>query len=242
MLLEAGSALPGDTSHLTLANELLFLGLYDEGASELAETQPPRQTLAFYCARGNCANRTVDFSEPILNSLPEDYRVELLPREWAEVFYPYPFRHALARYALPRGVDPGIALSIVRQESRYDPKVKSASAARGMMQFIALTANQIAAQLNQNDFEQSDLYDPDTAILFGSQYMKNLFDEFGSAQAVAAAYNGSEDSVRRWRARARSPEVDRLVIEVLKRETKDYVFKVMNFYSAYRTIYAKTIS
>jgi soluble lytic murein transglycosylase len=237
MLLEPGASLSGGSSHSTLANELLFLSLYDEGASELAETQPPKQTLVYYCARGNCANRTVDYSEPILNTLPEDYRVELLPREWAEVFYPYPFRHALARYARSREIDPAILLSIVRQESRYDPRVKSASAARGMMQFIPLTANQIAAQLNLNDFEQSDLYNPDVAIMFGSQYMKNLFSEFGSAQAVAAAYNGSEDSVRRWRARARSSEVDRLVIEVLKRETKDYVFKVMNFYSAYQKLY-----
>ncbi len=235
--LDYGSPSAGDANHKTLANELLFLGLYDEGALELAETQPSRQTLAFYCARGNCANRTVDYSEPILNSLPEDYRVELLPRDWAEIFYPFPFRSALARHALPRGVDPRFALSIVRQESRYDPKVKSPSAARGMMQFIALTANQIATQLNVKDFEQSDLYDPDLAIMFGSQYMKNLLSEFGSPQAVAAAYNGSEDSVRRWRARAKSPEVDRLVIEVLKRETKDYVFKVMNFYEAYRMVY-----
>jgi soluble lytic murein transglycosylase len=235
--LEDGAAISGDANHKTLANELLFLGLYDEGASELAETQPSRQTLAFYCARGNCANRTIDYSEPILNSLPEDYRTELLPRDWAEVFYPFPYRSALARYALPRGVDPRFALSIVRQESRYDPKVKSREAARGMMQFIAPTANQIAAQLGLKDFEQSDLYDPDIAILFGSQYMKNLFTEFDSPQAVAAAYNGGEDSVRRWRARAKSPEIDRFVIEILKRETKDYVFKVMNYYEAYKIIY-----
>ncbi len=236
-LIDEGTVSVGDTSHLTLARELLFLGLYDEGASELAETQPQRTTLLFYCARGNCANRTVDFSEPILNLLPEDYRLELLTRDWAEMFYPYPFRSALARHALSRGVDPRFVLSIVRQESRYDPKVKSQSAARGMMQFIVLTANRIAAQLRIDDFAQSDLYNPDTAVLFGSQYLKNLFSEFGSPQAVAAAYNGSEDSVRRWRARAGSPEVDRLVVEILKRETKDYVFKVMNFYAAYEKLY-----
>jgi soluble lytic murein transglycosylase-like protein len=67
--------------------------------------------------------------------------------------------------------------------------------------------------------------------------MQNLFNEFASPQAVAAAYNGSEESVRRWRGRARSTEPDRLVIEVLKRETKEYVFRVMNFYDAYTQIY-----
>jgi len=43
--------------------------------------------------------------------------------------------------------------------------------------------------------------------------------------------------VRRWLARAQSPDVDRFVVEVAKRETKDYVFKVMNFYRAYQAIY-----
>ncbi len=229
----------GSASRQNLAGSLLFLGLYDEGASELTETQASRPTIAYYCARGECASRTVKYSEPILNSLPEDYQLELLPREWAEVFYPVPFRDALARHAASRNVDPLFVLSIARQETRYETRVKSPAAARGMFQFISSTANRIADQLRIYDFAQSDLYDPETAILFGSQYLKNLFDEFDSPEAVAAAYNGSEDSVRRWQERARSHEVDRLVIEIAKRETKEYVFNVMNFYRAYQEIYSE---
>ncbi|MCI0660740.1 MAG: transglycosylase SLT domain-containing protein [Acidobacteria bacterium] len=229
--------LANGASHQTIAGELLFLGLSDEGAPELAESAAGPQTVIFYCAKGDCAHRSLKYSEPILNSLPEDYRLELLPREWAEVFYPMPYREELIRHAASRSVDPRFVLSIIRQESRYDPKVKSRAAARGMLQFISSTASRIAEQLKIGDFDQNDLYDPETAIVFGSQYMQNLFSEFGSPQAVAAAYNGSEGSVRRWRARARSVEPDRLVIEVLKRETKEYVFRVMNFYDAYTQIY-----
>jgi soluble lytic murein transglycosylase len=234
----AGAA-PGETSHETIAEELLFLGLYDEGATELLQTPAGRSESVFAlpCARGDCASRTVKFSEPLLRALPEDYRPELFPREMAEIFYPFPFRDSLARHATSRGVDPRFVLSIARQETRYNPREKSAAAARGLMQFISPTANQIASQLGLRDFDQDDLYNPDTAILFGSQYMKNLFDEFGSPQAVAASYNGSEDSVRRWIARAKSDDVDRLVIEIAKKESKDYAFKVVNFYNAYRAIY-----
>ncbi|HEY6400060.1 MAG TPA: transglycosylase SLT domain-containing protein, partial [Blastocatellia bacterium] len=223
----AGPRATGDADHETIADELLFLGLYDEGASELLQTAAGKSESVFAlpCARGDCANRTVKFSEPLLKSLPNDYRPELFPREMAEIFYPFPFRNALARYAIPRNVDPRFVLSIARQETRYNPREKSVSAARGLMQFISSTANQIASQLGLRDFDQDDLYNPDTAILFGSQYMKNLFDEFGSPQAVAASYNGSEDSVRRWIARAKSDDVDRLVIEIAKKESKDYVFK-----------------
>ncbi len=225
------------TDHRTLAAELLFLGLYDEGSLELAETRPPIQTLAAICAAGDCAHLTLRYSEPVLNGLPADYRTELLPRDWAKVFYPLPYQALLERLAAPRGVDSRFLLSISRQESSYNPRALSSAAARGMLQFIAPTANQIAARLRLADFEQSDLYRPETAILFGSEYMRGLFAEFDDPRAVAAAYNGSEDSVRRWKARARSPEIDRLVIEIAKRETKDYVFKVSNYYQAYREIY-----
>ncbi|MGE0130720.1 MAG: transglycosylase SLT domain-containing protein [Blastocatellales bacterium] len=237
--IESGEAPPTGGSHQTIAGELLFLGLYDEGSSELLQTPiaKSREGIALPCARGDCAHRTVKFSEPMLRALPDDYRPELLPREMAEIFYPFPYRDSLVRHAVARGVDPRFVLSIARQETRYNPREKSAAAARGLMQFIPSTANQIAAQLRLRDFDQNDLYNADTAILFGSQYMKNLFAEFGSPQAAACAYNGSEDSVRRWIARARSNEVDRLVIEMAKRETKDYVFKVVNFYNAYQAIY-----
>lgn len=232
-----GDQAPTGTDHQTLASELLFLGLDDEGSLELVETKPSVQTLASVCAGGNCANRTLRYSEPILNGLPADYRPELLPRQWAEIFYPMPYRGLLDQLAVPRGVDPRFLLSISRQESGYDPRALSPAAARGMLQFIAPTANRFASKLHVNDFEQSDLYRPEIAILFGSEYMKELFDEFDSPQAVAASYNGSEDSVRRWRARAGSRDVDRLVIEIAKRETKDYVFKVGNYFHAYRVIY-----
>jgi tetratricopeptide (TPR) repeat protein len=240
--IESGATPPDDTGHQTIAGELLFLGLYDEGAPELLQTPAAKSdyAVALPCARGGCASRTVKFSEPLLKALPEDYRPELLPRDLAEIFYPFPYRDSLTRHAVTRGVDPRFALSIARQETRYNPREKSSSAARGLMQFISSTANQIAAQLVLRDFEQDDLYNPDTAILFGSQYMKNLFAEFGYPQAVAASYNGSEDSVRRWIARAGSDDVDRLVIEIAKLQTKDYVFKVINFYNAYQAIHPST--
>lgn len=235
--LGSGDAAVTGANHQTIAGELLFLGLFEEAGPELAETPASRNTVAFYCARGDCAKRAFELGEPLLAALPDDYRLELLPRETAEIFYPLPFRDSLQRHAKSRGVDPRFVLSIARQESSYNPRVKSNAAARGLMQFISDTSDQIAAQLRLRDFEQSDLYNADTAILFGSQYMKNLFAEFGTPQAVAASYNGSEVSVRRWLARAKSQDVDRFVVEVLKRETKDYVFKVTSNYLAYQKIY-----
>ncbi len=225
----------------TLANELLFLGLYDEGAPALALSGmvTDAYSLAVYAERGDNANRGQNLIEAQFNGLPDDYRPELMPRTTAELLYPNPYHDALQKHAVPRNVNPFFVLSIARQESRFDAKVKSFAAARGLLQFISSTSSAIAKQLNLSDFEQDDLYNPNYAILIGSQYMQNLLDELKHPANVAAAYNGSEQSVRRWVARSKSDDVDRHVIEVGKRETKDYVYKVMNNLWAYQALYGK---
>jgi soluble lytic murein transglycosylase len=106
------------------------------------------------------------------------------------------------------------------------------------MQFIPETSNDTARQLGSSDFTQDNLYNPDTAILFGSQYLANLFRQFPvQPQAVAASYNGGPENVARWIARSRSTEADRYVPELGFSQTKDYVFKVMTNFWIYQQMY-----
>lgn len=275
-------------SHQALADELLFLGLYDEGAPELAVaekafdgssadrnsaqgdgTSDPANastakpsgsgaqavraqatalsrdaayTLAVYYKRGDLANHAVAFAEPLWKKVPADFLIELAPREWVELLYPAPYRAALLESAPPRGVDPRFVLAIMRQESRFRPEAKSVSAARGLTQFIPSTADDIAAQLGRRDFSQDDLYNPSTAILFASQYMGNLFKQFpDQPQAVAASYNGGEDNVERWLARARTNDPDRYVLEIGFTQAKDYVYKIMANYWIYQSLYSEQL-
>ena len=198
------------------------------------------RTVARYCALGDCADLTLHYSDPILSALPADYRLELLPPEWARLFYPRPWRDLLERHAASSGVDPLLLLSLARQESGFRPRAMSDLSARGIFQFIAPTAFGLVGEMRLADFALTDLYDPEKAIPLGVRYVKSLQTEFSQPALIAAAYNGSEDSTRRWIARSQSREPDRYVIEILKRETKDYVFKVMNLYSAYGGVYGKS--
>ena len=182
------------------------------------------------------------YAEPLWKKIPADYLLELAPREMVELLHPAPYAEALIEYAPARGVDPRFVLSIMRQESRFRPEAKSIAAARGLMQFIPSTANQIAAELSLQDFRQDDLYNPRMAVLFGSQYMGNLFRQFPDMpQAVAASYNGGEDNVARWTARARSNDPDRYVLEIGFTQSKDYVYKVLPNYWVYQTLYTEQL-
>ena len=247
-------------SHAKIADELLFLGLYDEAAPELdaasqnskPQTAKPATTnsegrttnddrnftLAVLYKRGDLAHRAVAYAEPLWRAVPPDFLVELAPRESVELLYPAPFADSLLEFAPPRRVDPRFVLSIMRQESRFRADVKSFAAARGLMQFISTTSRDIARQLNRPDFRQDELYHPPTAILFGSEYLSNIFREFpNQPQAVAAAYNGGESNVTRWIVRSRSTEADRYVPEIQFAQSKDYVFKVLANYRLYQTLY-----
>ncbi|MCD9186857.1 MAG: transglycosylase SLT domain-containing protein [Pyrinomonadaceae bacterium] len=239
--------------HRQLADELIFLGIYDEGTPELEKSltasNEPRPTnndlnytLAVFYKRGEMAHRAVGFIEPLWKNIPTDYAVELIPRDQAELLYPAPYVDSLIRYAPERDVDPRFVLSIMRQESRYRADVKSYAAARGLMQFISTTSNRIAKTLNRDDFKQDELYNPPTAILFGSQYLADLFKLFpNQPQAVAAAYNGGEDNVRRWMLRSKSDVADKYVPEIVFSQSKDYAYKVLANYRVYQLIYDENL-
>ncbi len=244
--------------HQTLADELLFLGLYDEAAPELetsltengkwnveneesnSKSEDLTYTLAVFYNRGERANRAVAYAEPLWKNVPADYQIELIPREQIKLLYPAPYAAALLKYAAAKNVDARFLLSIMRQESRFDADAKSNAAARGLMQFISTTSEKLAGELGRENFRQDELYNPPTAILFGAQYLSDLFKQFpNQPQAVAASYNGGEDNVLRWLKRAGSdaPAADRYVPEIVYTQSKDYVYKVMANYRVYQIFY-----
>jgi soluble lytic murein transglycosylase len=245
-------------NHQTLADELLFLGLYDEGTPELetALREKPAKntnslsdfpidtafTLAVFYKRGDMANRAIAWLEPIWRQIPNDYQIELMPREQAEILYPIPYADSLVKFGGEKNVDPRYLLSIMRQESRYRADIKSVAAARGLMQFISSTSNQIANELGKTNFKQDDLYNPPTAIQFGSQYLSNLFKLFpDQPQAVAASYNGGEVNMTRWLARSKTDLPDKYVPEIVFSQSKDYVYKVMANYRVYQVLYNENL-
>ena len=231
-----------------LAAVLASLRLHDEAAPEYEASisGPGRKlspdvefTLARMYLKGDRADRAIAFMESFVK-LPADFQPELLPPDIAEMLYPRPYSDLLGKHASPRNVDPHFVLSIMRQESRFQPNVKSVAAARGLMQFIPDTSKRIAGELGRDRFEQNELYEPSTAILFGSQYAANLFKLFpNQPDAVAASYNGGEDNMQRWYGRARSDQPGRYVPEIAFAQTKDYVWRVMANYRMYALLYAK---
>ncbi|HYL98370.1 MAG TPA: tetratricopeptide repeat protein, partial [Blastocatellia bacterium] len=240
----------------SLIETLLSLGLYDEASDEMfgagaVKLRPGRPAvtlglspfaLSVLANRGSHADYAIAYGEPLLGSIPQDFQVALMPRDLAELIYPAPYRDELVKYCDSLGVDPRLVLSLARQESRFNPTVKSGASARGLLQLIPETAQAMANEAGLPGFRLEDAYEPEVALRLGSQYVSKLMKEFpGNPYAVAAGYNTDDDNVRRWIQRARSNDPDRAVAEIALPETKDYVAKVMNNFWAYKQLYSRTL-
>jgi soluble lytic murein transglycosylase-like protein/outer membrane protein assembly factor BamD (BamD/ComL family) len=156
----------------------------------------------------------------------------------ADALYPAPYRESLVRAAAARNLDPRLLLAIMRQESQFRPRAKSPAAARGLLQLTIDTAAKYATRAGLRGLQEDDLYRPEASITVGSEYILDLTKLFPNLpEAVIASYNGGEDNVARWVKRARQNDAGVFTSEIGFAETKNYVFKVMANYRAYRQLY-----
>ncbi|HLN97512.1 MAG TPA: transglycosylase SLT domain-containing protein [Pyrinomonadaceae bacterium] len=153
--------------------------------------------------------------------------------------YPAPYRQAILSSARSRKLDPRFILALIRQESVFRPLAKSPAGARGLLQLTIDAAQKYASHAGMNSVQESQLYQPETSIRLGSEYLSELSAMFpNSLEAIAASYNGGEDNVVRWVKRAKQKDPGVFTSEVGFDETKAYVQKVMNNYRVYKQLYS----
>ncbi len=152
--------------------------------------------------------------------------------------YPAPYRQTILRAAKDRKLDPRFILALMRIESVFKPTAKSPAGARGLLQFTMDTAQKYASAAGLSNLRESQLYQPDTSILLGAEYLEHLTQLFPQLlEPVAASYNGGEDNVARWLKRAKRKDPGVFTAEIGFEETKNYVQKVMAGYRVYRQLY-----
>jgi soluble lytic murein transglycosylase-like protein len=222
---------------------LMAMGLFDEAVQDVRARWPLRparaavtQSLAFN--RGYASRDSIYAVEVLMNSVPSDYIPQLLPEVVRELLYPRYFYEAIAEDAKKFDADPTLVLAIMREESRFNPRAKSAAAARGLLQFIITTARDIGHEVGLVDLGPEDLYDPRVIIRLGAKYVATLSKEFGNDRyKAAAAYNAGPKQVALWSRMAPAPGDDYFLSAVSFDETKQYVRKVLNSYKRYLEIY-----
>lgn len=148
----------------------------------------------------------------------------------------YPLRTPPAVIGAP---EPGLVLAIVRQESQFDPRVRSHADARGMMQLLPSTGREMAGKIGIS-WDESALWDADYNMRLGAHYLGRIVNQFdGSYIMAAAGYNAGPSRPQRWVefcGDPRSASVDPLdFIECVPfSETRNYIMNVMSNMQVYR--------
>jgi len=152
--------------------------------------------------------------------------------------YPAPYRQAILSAAKARKLDPRFILALIKQESVFKPFAKSPAGARGLLQLTIDAAQKYGPAAGLNSVQESQLYQPQTSITLGAEYVEHLAKLFpGMLEPIAASYNGGEDNVARWLKRSKRQDPGVFTSEVGFDETKGYVQKVMSNYRVYRKLY-----
>ena len=144
-------------------------------------------------------------------------------------------------------VPPELALAIARRESEFDPVVMSGVGARGLMQLMPGTAEEVARSLDLPYSRDRLISDPVYNARLGTAYLNELMATFdGNVIMVSAGYNAGPSRPIRWmdeRGDPRRGQID--IIDWIEHipfdETRNYVMRVAESLPVYRARLSGTV-
>ncbi len=138
------------------------------------------------------------------------------------------------------GPEPALTYAITRQESNFDPEAVSSANARGLMQLLPGTAQQVARRLGLPYTPGMLTTDPAMNMRLGAGYLAQLLDRFGGTLPFAiAGYNAGPGRVDEWIGTFGDPRSGFIAMldwmELIPfSETRNYVQRVIENMAIYR--------
>ncbi len=121
-------------------------------------------------------------------------------------------KNLITSVALRYQIDPDFVASVVKAESRFNPKAVSPKGAQGLMQLMPKTAASLGV---------GNVFDPAANVEGGTRYLRQLLDQYaGDAVKTLAAYNAGPQRVEHFGG---IPPY---------RETRAYIARVVDDYNS----------
>lgn len=118
------------------------------------------------------------------------------------------FAYLIAKESFENKMDPFLVLAVIMTESSFRDAVVSNKGAIGLMQIqpdTAMYVSEMHEHIELTDFQK--LFDPDTNIIIGINYLSYLIDRFENMKYALIAYNmGPTNLIRRLSSGEAPPE------------------------------------
>jgi soluble lytic murein transglycosylase len=168
------------------------------------------------------------------------YRNLKTQTDYWQALYPTPYLDLVSDWAHQRQLNPLLVLGLIRQESRFEPQIRSSAGAVGLMQVLPETADWIAGRIQ---LQQFNLNDPRDNIKLGTWYLDYTHDEYRNNSLLAvASYNAGPGNVADWLRRFSFRDPDQFVESIPFDETRGYVKSVFENYWNYLRLYNPDLS
>lgn len=148
--------------------------------------------------------------------------------------YPMEYADIVEKYSSLYGVDEPVIYATILCESNFDSGAVSPKGAMGLMQLTPDTFEWLCTKTGE-DIQSLDILDPEVNIRYGTYFLAMLYEEFGAADIVHAAYNAGRSRVRGW---LKSEEYfkDGKLYNIPFKETRSYVEKIKRATQKYYNI------
>lgn len=209
------------------------LGFPKEAISELIQISKNTESMEdilYICSK---LQELGEYKHLVRLALKVPYREEI-----HRFLYPYAYRETIEHFSKKYSLDPLLALSIIREESRFDPDARSVAGALGLMQLMPQTAYRLDNRLGLDIDGSHDILKVKNNLHFGIYYLSSLIKEFGGYAYAIAAYNAGEETVRKWLQKGKYRSPDEFIEDIPYAETRNYVKRVLSTFVAYKRISA----
>lgn len=162
------------------------------------------------------------------NSLALNYNV---------IKYLFPFKYYETIKKNSNSLDPLFIISLMRQESSFNPHATSIVGAKGLMQLMPNTAKRFNKKVRKKQ-----LTNPTTNINIGIKYLNKLNARFeGNMILILASYNAGENRIDKWRKNIFKVDDPLAMIEAIPfKETRNYVKLIYRNYFFYSLLSNKS--
>lgn len=164
-----------------------------------------------------------------------------LPREMWEILFPRLWWDDLRKNAKAADLDPYLVAGLIRQESEFNPRARSRSNARGLMQLLPSTARYMSRHVpdrRARRYSLAALYRPEINMIYGTQYLRQVLDRFdGNVEYALAGYNAGPNRVDEWTRDEKFGEPAEFVESIPITQTREYVQAVLRNAAVYRLLY-----